>query len=120
MEYIIRKYKNIKYFFNNETKGILYSFIFGVLNTKGEYLILLKAGETLATDNVLNKLYYNIMHSNFDVLEFNLLINNKDYITENSLRFYRCQHIKSLMDFDSFKFNKNEKEFDQEKELIAN
>jgi glycosyltransferase involved in cell wall biosynthesis len=120
IEYIKKKYKNIKYIFNNQTKGMLYSYSMGVLNTNGEYILILKTGETLANNDILNKLYYNIIYTNYDIFEFNLLINNKDNITENSLRLYRCQHIKSLIDFDYFKFNKNEIGFDQEKEVIAN
>lgn len=99
---------------------MLYSYSMGVLNTNGEYILILKTGETLANNDILNKLYYNIIYTNYDIFEFNLLINNKDNITENSLRLYRCQHIKSLIDFDYFKFNKNEIGFDQEKEVIAN
>ena len=33
---------------------------------------------------------------------------------------YRCQHIKSLINYDSFKYNRNYKELDQEEDLITN
>lgn len=116
----IKQYKNIKIIFNNETKGMLYSYTIGVLNTKGEYILILKTGETLATDNVINEIYNKVKYTNYDILEFNLLISNNNIITENSLKLYRCPHIKSTMNFDTFKYNKNEIGFDQEKELISN
>ena len=36
------------------------------------------------------------------------------------MRLYRCQHIKSLYNFNSFKYNKNYIGLDQEEELITN
>ena len=70
---------------------------------------------------ILNELSYKIhQKKGYDILEFNLLINNKDDIQENSFLLYRCEHIKSQINFDSFKYNKQSKGLDQEKELITN
>ena len=113
-------YQNIKIFQNKEAKGILSSYLFGVIESKGEFFLFLKSGETLATKDILINLYNKIRKSRYDILEFNLLINNNDYIKENSLRLYRCQHIKSQINFDSFKYNKNYIGLDQEEELITN
>jgi glycosyltransferase involved in cell wall biosynthesis len=113
-------YKNIKIFQNEEAKGILSSFLFGVLESEGEFFLFLKSGETLATEKVLFNLYNKIKNSSYDILEFNLLVNNNDLIKANSLRMYRCQHIKSLINYDSFKYNRNYKELDQEEDLITN
>ena len=82
---LIQKYKNIKIIHNNIIKGILSSFILGAMESKGEFILFLKEGETLAEKEVLNKLYSKIQNSSFDILEFNLLINNNDYIKENIL-----------------------------------
>ena len=116
----LRKYRNINIINNNRTKGILSSYICGVIESKGEFILCLKSGETLAKNEVLNKLYYKIHNSSYDILEFNLLINNNDYIKENSLRLYRCKHIESQYNFDSFKYNKDYPGLDQEKEIITN
>ena len=116
----LQKYRNIKIINNKGIKGILSSYVFGVMESKGEFILFLKSGETLAKNEVLNKLYYIIHNSSYDILEFNLLINNNDYIKENSLRLYRCKHIKSQYNFDSFKYNKNYLGLDQEKEIITN
>ena len=113
-------YQNIKIIQNKKAKGILSSFLFGVEESKGEFFLFLKSGETLATEEVLINLYNIIRNSSYDILEFNLLINNNDYIKENSLRLYRCQHIKSQINFDSFKYNKNYRGLDQEEDLITN
>lgn len=100
--------------------GLLKSYSLGVLSSKGEYVLLLKSGETLAKENILNDLYYTIYNKRCDILEFNLLINNKDDIKENTLSLYKCQHIKSDINITLFKFNKKYKGIDQEKELITN
>ena len=113
-------YQNIKIIQNKKAKGILSSYLFGVEEAKGEFFLFLKSGETLATEEVLINLYNKIRNSSYDILEFNLLINNNDYIKENSLRLYRCQHIKSQINFDSFKYNKNYNGLDQEEDLITN
>lgn len=114
------KSKNIKFIHNNFTKGILTSFIIGTLKAKGDYILFLKLGETLAKNDILNKLYYKMKNSSYEILEFNLLMNNIDSIKENSLILYKCKHIESQYNFSSFKYNKNYDELDQEKELITN
>ena len=55
--------KNIKFIRNNFTKGILTSFINGALNAKGDYLLSLHLGETLAKNDILNKLYYKMKNN---------------------------------------------------------
>ena len=66
------------------------------MKCKGEYILFLKIGETLSKNDVLYQLYYKIKNSSYVILEFNLLINNNDYINENTFKFYRCQHMESL------------------------
>ena len=112
--------KNIKFIRNNSTKGILTSFISGALNAKGDYLLFLNLGETLAKNDILNKLYSKMKNNTYGILEFNLLINNIDSIKENSLKLYICKHMDSQFNFSSFKYNKNYNGLDQEKELITN
>ena len=112
-------YQNIKIIQNKKAQGIYTSYLFGVEEAKGEFFLFLKSGETLATEEVLINLYNKIRNSSYDILEFNLLINNNDYIKENSLRLYRCQHIKSQINFDSFKYNKNYNGLDQEEDLFT-
>ena len=112
--------KNIKIICNNFTKGILTSFINGALNAKGDYLLFLNVGETLAKNDILNKLYYKMKNNTYEILEFNILINNIESIKENSLKLYICKHMDSQFNFSSFKYNKNYDGLDQEKELITN
>ena len=116
----IKKYMNLKFIYNINKKGLLYSYSLGVLESKGDYILFLKSGETLSKKNILNKLYYKIINNTYDVLEFNLLLNNNNIINNNSLKLYKCQHIQSEINISVFKYNKNYKELDQEKELITN
>ena len=46
-------YQNIKIIQNKKAKGILSSYLFGVEESKGEFFLFLKLGETLATEEVL-------------------------------------------------------------------
>ena len=77
-------------------------------------------GYTFSTNDVLNKLNKYLNNKSEDILEFNLLVNNKESIYNNSLKLYKCSHFKSEINVDSLLFNKNYIKLDQEKELIIN
>ena len=90
----IKTYKNIKIINNKKRKGILYSYSNGILSSIGDFIFILKSGETLSTENFLNDLFKIINNLRFDILEFNLLINNHNNIKINSLSLYKCKHFK--------------------------
>ena len=116
----IEKYKNIKIINNNSHKGLLYSYSIGILNSKGEYILILQSGYTLSKKNILDELYNIANNNNIDALEFNLLINKNDNNNKISLSIYKCQHFKSKIDLNLLKYNKNYIEIDQNKELLFN
>ena len=115
----IKNFLNIKLLNNKKEKGLFYSYCTGIMKSKGEYILTIKSGYTLATENVFYELNKNINNES-DILEINLLINNSDKIKKDSLKLYRCSHFKSEINLDSFKFNERFKQIDQEKELIVN
>ena len=100
----IKNYRNIKIINNKKRKGILYSYSNGILSSIGDFILILKSGETLATKSILNQLYKIINNLRFDILEFNLLINNHNNIKINSLSLYKCKHYKKEINLDSFKY----------------
>ena len=116
----INKYENIKLIKNNEKKGLLYSYSIGVLIAKGDYILSLKSGYTLAKANILSYIYVLANHFNLEILEFNVLINNHSKIKKNSLSLYKCLHFESNKDLNILKSNKKYKDIDQEKELLFN
>ena len=116
----IKRFKNIHLINNTKKKGIVFSYSNAALASNGDYILLLKQGETLSKDNILNILYNEIKKDEFDILEFNLLINNCETIKNNSLSLYRCTHFESLINFEFIKYNKNYINLEQEKELLTN
>ena len=116
---LIKDYINIKLINNKNKKGLFYSYITGILESKGEYILTIKSGYTLSTQSFLNDIEKKL-DANVDILEFNLLINNFEIIRNDSLNLYKCSHFESEINVDSFLFNKNYKKIDQEKELIVN
>jgi glycosyltransferase involved in cell wall biosynthesis len=116
----IKAFPNIKIIKNNEQKGFLYSYSMGILYSKGEYILIMESGNTLAKENVLNELYNNLKNNDIDILEFNLLINKNETISNESLRIYRCSHFKSEINLSKIKYNLNFKELDEERELLIN
>jgi hypothetical protein len=116
----IKSFKNIHLINNAKKKGIAFSYSNAALVSNGDYILLLKQGETLSKDNILNILYNEIKKDEFDILEFNLLINNCETIKNNSLSLYRCTHFESLINFEFIKYNKNYINLEQEKELLTN
>ena len=113
-------YPNIKIINNKKRKGILYSYSKGILLSQGDFILTLKSGETLANENILNNIYKIIINNYFDILEFNLLINNSKNININSFNLYKCKHFKKDINLDSFKYNKNYLEIYQQKDLLSN
>lgn len=116
---IVQNYLNIKLLNNLKKRGLIYSYYKGILQSKGEYILTIKSGYTLAKDNVLYELNQNLKNG-IEIIEFNLLLNNKDFITDSSLSLYKCTHFKSEINLDFLKFNLFYKQIDQEKELIIN
>ena len=116
---LIKNYKNIILINNEKEKGLFYSYYIGALQSKGEYILNIKSGYTLSTEYFFYKLNQNI-DKNTDIIEFDLLINNNEKITDTSLKLYKCSHFKSEINLDFLKFYTNYKQIDQEKELIVN
>ena len=118
---LVGEYINIKFINNIEKKGIFYSYSSGVLESKGDYILIINSGFTLATENILKDINNYIENDNkINILEFNLLNNKYDDIRNNSLSLYKCEHYKSEINLESIKFNKQNRQIDQEKELIIN
>ena len=117
---LTNEYINIKLINNERSKGIIYSYSIGVLNANGEFILTLQPGYTLARENSLLSLYNSAKNYNLDILEFNLLINNKKKIYNNGLNIYKCLHFNSNKDLDSIKNNVKSQDIDQEKEVLFN
>jgi glycosyltransferase involved in cell wall biosynthesis len=112
-------YNNIKLINNMEEKGRFYSFTKGILESKGEYILTIKPGYTLATETVLSELNNNVYDS--DIIEFNLLTNSEETVKNNTLDLYKCfLHFKSEINLDLIKANKRVRPIDLKKELIEN
>ena len=121
IEKLVSKNININLINNNESKGIFYSYASGILEAKGDYILSINSGSTLATKNVLKDINNYIEKDNkIQILEFDLLNNKYDNITNNSLSLYKCEHFKSEINLDFIKFNEQYRSIDQEKELMLN
>lgn len=118
IETFTENYNNIKILINKEEKGLLYSYSRGILESKGEYILTFGSGYTLATNNILTELNNQI--NDDDIVEFNLLTNNQEMVTNNSLNLYKCLHFKSNINIDLLKFNERIKPLDLNKELLEN
>lgn len=116
----IKNFKNIKLVNNKNKRGKIYSYSIGILSSIGEYIMMIEPGQNLAKNNILDNLYNYIVNSKFDIVEFDLLINYNDNITNNSLNLYICEHIIPKINLTSLKFNKNYKGIEREKEILSN
>jgi len=116
-----KKYQNFNIIGNKNKKGLLYLYSIGVLMSKGNYILTLKSGFILFQNNTLD-FFFNIINnsSNIDIFEFNLLINNKEELYNNSFKIYKCQHFKTKINLTIIKNNKNYIEIDQNKDIISN
>ena len=115
-----KEYSNIHLIYNKKEKGLINSISLGVLSSKGKYILILEPSNILIKQNTLNELYNIIIKGNIDILEFNLLINSQKIINKDNLNLYKCQHIKSDLNLEIIKYNKNYINIDQQKELLIN
>ena len=126
---LIEDYINIQLISYPQQKGLLYSYSEAILKSKGDYILTVESGYTLSTSDVLYKLNEYINNNTddeVDIFEFNLLVNTKNYIDDNSLILYKCSHFESEFELElgsrnsSMKYNPDFKNLDQEKELLVN
>ena len=114
------QFNNIKLISNNDIKGALYSISKGVLSSKGEYVLILEPGFTLAKRNTLTEIYYEASDNGYDILEFNLLINNRERITTDSLSFSLCKHVPSNLGLNSIRNKNYFLGIDQQNDILGN
>jgi len=112
------KYDNIYIVNNQSPKGIMYSYLIGSIFSKGKYILHFQSGYSLIKKTTLIKALN--LAKTVDVLEFNLLINKDDNLTNNSFNIYRCTHFSKTYNISEIKYNENYIEIDQYKELLIN
>ena len=116
-----KSFDNIILINNNEQLGLHYSFSYGIIESKGDYILLLKSGYTFSNYFILDSLYNNIINDEVDILEFNLLINyNGNNTNGDALSIYKCTHVNTEIQLNFFKYNLNYKNVDEEKEILTN
>ena len=118
----IKRYQNIYFINNYPKKGYLNSISEGINFSKGENILILEPGYTLAKNDTLCEFNNFMINSREDVLEFNLLMNNDYLINKENLMLYKCIHHDSKVEkiIDNIKFNKKIREIDQDKDLLFN
>ena len=116
----INTFHNIKLINTNDKKGYIYSVSTGVMSSKGKYVLILESSYTLAKEISLKEIYNEIINNDTDILEFDLLINNHQNITKDSLSIYKCPHFESEINLTKIQFYKDYKGIDIQKELLAN
>ena len=113
-------YPNIKLINNKKRKGFIYSISKGALACTGKYILILESSYTFAKENSLDEIYNSTINNDIDILEFNILINLKENLVNNSLSIYKCPHFKSKIDLSMIKYNKEYIGADQQKDLLVN
>lgn len=115
-----KQYNNFKIISNKYKKGLISLYSIGILSSKGKYIITLKSGYILSQINTLYDLYEISKDSNFDIYEFNLLINNKEESKKDSITIYKCEHFKINIDLNIIKTNANYTDIYTNVELLSN
>ena len=115
----VKNYEMITIIVNKNEKGLIYSISTGILQSKGNYILILQPTYLLFKRNFLNELYYKIIKTNLDILEFDLLKQN-DIFNDRSSTIYKCTHSKTTINLGEIKYNKYYKDIDQENELLFN
>ena len=119
---LFKKFLNIKFIKNKNCKGILCSIYNGVINAKGNYTLILQPGVTLYSKDTLKDLYGQAKDLDHpDIFEFAHLINNDEFISNNSLSLYRIRPNRNIKsDISKIQINEDYKSIDVEKEILFN
>ena len=80
----------------------------------------MKSGYILSQINTLNDLYEISKNNSFDIYEYNVLINNKEEIRNDSLTLYKCEHFEANIDLNIIKANANYIDIYKSEEILSN
>ena len=117
---ILPKNDNWKIISNKSKKGLIYLYSIGILASKGNYILTLQSGYILFEINSLYNIYQISKENNFDIYEFNLLINNTEQIKNVSLILYKCGHFETNIDLKIIKTNDNYIDIYKNEEILSN
>ena len=112
----IKSFPFIKLIYNKIKRGTLYSISKAVMQTKGDYLIILNQNCIFLNRNALKNIYNEVKKNDLDILEFNLYI----ILTNNYINLYKCKHFKSDFNLNKIKYNVDYNNIDINKELLTN
>ena len=112
----IKSFSFIRLIYNKIKRGTLYSISKAVMQTKGDYLIILNPNSFFLDGNSLKNIYNEIKKNDLDILEFNLYI----ILTNNYLNLYKCKHFKSDFNLNKIKYNLDYNNIDINKDLLTN
>ena len=117
---VLKKYDNYKIISKKTKNGLIDLYSIGILTSKGKYIITLKSGYILSQTNTLNDLYEISKNNSFDIYEYNVLINNKEEIRNDSLTLYKCEHFEANIDLNIIKANANYIDIYKSEEILSN
>ena len=119
---LFKKFLNIKFIKNENCQGILCSIYNGVSNARGNYILILQPGVTLYSKDSLKDLYGQAKDlDNPDIFEFAHLVNNDEFVYNNTLTLYRIRPNRNIKsDISKIQINENYKSIDVEKEILFN
>ena len=118
---LIRKYSNIKLLNNTNCQGTICSIYNGIKEAKGNYTLILQPGMTLYSRYTFEILSERLNKKKPDILEFQSLVNNDEFVQPNSLSLYTCKHNNNYkLNLDKIQINKDYKFIDENKENLFN
>ena len=112
----IKDFHFIKLFHNEKKRGTFYSVSKGVLQAKGNYLIILDPNSFFLSRKTFQNILKEIKKDDADILEFNLY----KILSNNYINLYKCKHFKSRFNLTKIKYNLEYSNIDIKKELLTN
>ena len=118
---LTKKYSNIKIIDNKNCQGIICSIYNGIMASIGNYTLILQPGMTIYSRYTFEIINERLKKKKPDILEFQSLINNDEFVQPNSLSLYTCKHnINLKLNLDKIQINKDYKNIDENKETLFN
>ena len=112
----IKIFAFIKLINNKKKKGTFYSISKGVIQAKGNYLIILDSNSFFLSEYTLQNLFNEVKKDDIDILEFNLY----KILPNNYINLYKCEHFISKFNLTKIKYNLDYNNIDINNELLTN
>ena len=101
---IMKKDKRIRYLKNNINRRTFYSRIYGILNARGEYILVIDPDDILL-NNIISKAYASTKKYNLDIVQFYIMMGYLQFLSVKENLKYKSSLLKNNSEIRDLFYN---------------